>query len=192
MKPAACKRLFGGLGVFQIAFHSDVALEHDLAHGLAILRHRQQGGRVEHAHVSFQVVTHALPGVQAGALANVQRVPCIVLGADGGWAVDLGQAVNVGQVKAQRFHAFNHRRGRRCACHHAFDTARQALLERIRRVDQHAVHDGRSTVVGHAVGTDRRKNLGGSHLAQAHVHACTRRHRPRKAPAVAMKHGQRP
>jgi hypothetical protein len=59
--------------------------------------------------IALQVVAHALAGVQAGALADVELVPGRMLGADGGRAVDLGQAVDMGQVEAHGFHAFDHR-----------------------------------------------------------------------------------
>jgi hypothetical protein len=124
VEPATGKGLLRRLGVLQVALHGDVALEHDLAHGLAVLRHRLHGFGVEHAHVALQVVAHALAGIQARALADVERVPGLVFGAHGGRAVDLGQAVDMGQVEAHGFHALDHRGRWRSARHHGLDACR--------------------------------------------------------------------
>ena len=40
VEPAAAERLLGGRRVLEVALHRDVAAEHDLAHGLAVARHR--------------------------------------------------------------------------------------------------------------------------------------------------------
>ena len=54
------------------------------------------------------------------------------------------------------------------------------------------MHDGCAAVMRDAVVAHGVKHGLRIDLAQTHVHARTRRHRPRKAPAVAMEHGQRP
>ncbi len=192
VEPAARKGLVGGLGVLEVALHDNVALEHDFAHGFAVLRHRQHGLGVEHAYVALQVVAHTLAGVEAGALANVQGIPGLMFGAHGGGAVHLGQSVHVGQVEPHLFHALDHRGRRRGARHHGLDACGHTYFHRGRGVDQKAVHDGRAAVVRNAMGADGIKDGLCVHPAQAHVDASTRCDGPGKAPAVAMEHGQRP
>ena len=65
-------------------------------------RHRLHGLRVQHARAALQVVAHALAGVQARALADVQppHSSCFAQAVAG--TVDLGQAVDVRQVEAER------------------------------------------------------------------------------------------
>ena len=192
VEPAAGKGFLGGLGVLQVALHGDVAAEHDLAHGFAVHRHGLHGLGVQHAGVALQVVAHALARVEHRALADVQRVPGGVLGAHGGRTVNLGQAVDVGQVEPHLLHALDHRGRWRRAGHHALHAARHAGLQLGRRVDQQAVHDGRAAVVRDAVLADGVEDGLGLHAPQAHVDRRARRHRPGEAPAVAVEHGQRP
>ena len=192
MKPAPGKRLGCCRRIFQIAFHGDVAAKHDFPHGVAVVRYRLHRQGVQHAHVALQVVAHALAGIEPSTLANVQPGPAALHGTHGGRAVHLGQAVNMGQLNAQRLHALDHGRRRRSARHHRFHTSRQALLQSRRGIDQHAVHDGRGAVMGDPMLANRVKNLFGTHTAQAHVDTRTRRHRPGETPAIAVKHRQRP
>ena len=147
VEPAAGKGFFGRLGVFQIPLHGDIAFEHDLPHGLSVVRHGQHRLRVEHADLALQVITHALAGIEPGSIADRQLLPFFMLGTHGGRAVHLGQTVHMGQIKAHLLHAFNHRRGRRCARHHGFHADRQTQLHFCRRIDQQAVHDRRATVM---------------------------------------------
>ena len=98
----------------------------------------------------------------------------------------------MGQVKTHLLHAFDHRSRWRSARHHGLDAGGHARLHGGRGIDQQAVHDGRTAVMRDAVVAHGVEHGLGVHLAQAHVHARTRRHCPRKAPAIAMEHGQRP
>ena len=62
------------VSVLQVALHHDVAAEHDLAHGLAVGRHRLHRLGVEHRHAFLQRVAHALAAVQPRPLAD-QSLP---------------------------------------------------------------------------------------------------------------------
>jgi hypothetical protein len=96
------------------------------------------------------------------------------------------------ELESHALHAFDHRRGRRGAGHHRLHAGGQALLHLVGRVHEHAVHDGRAAVVRDAIRLDRIDDRLRLDLAQAHVHAGPCRDRPRKAPAVAVEHRQRP
>ena len=98
----------------------------------------------------------------------------------------------MGQVKAQLLHALDHRSRRRCARHHGLDPRRHPNLHRLGCIDQQGLHDGRAAVMRHAMLADRIEDGLRIHTAQAHIDASAGRHRPGKAPAIAMEHGQRP
>ena len=101
--------------VLQIALHHDIAAEHDLADGLAVARHLFHGLGIDHGDGFLERVGHALPPLELRALGRRQIVPARLLGADGGGAVDFGQAVDMGQPDADAFGAFEHRDRRRGA-----------------------------------------------------------------------------
>jgi hypothetical protein len=60
------------------------------------------------------------------------------------------------------------------------------------RCGQHREHRRRAAHVRHAVLGDHREDQRRIDLAQAYMRAAHRHHRPRKTPAVAVKHRQRP
>ena len=141
---------------------------------------------------SSQRVGHALPALQLGALVGGQFVPARLFGADGGGAIDFGQPVDMRQLDADVFGAFEHR-DRRCCARDQSDHGRAALpLRRVGRIDQRVVDDRRAAHVGDAVLRDQLEDLRRIDLAQADIDAGRGRHRPRKAPAVAVEHRQRP
>jgi hypothetical protein len=67
-----------------------------------------------------------------------------------------------------------------------------AALQVLGGADQHRVHDRRAAVVRHAMLADGLEHRQGLDAAQADVGASHRRDGPRKAPAIAVEHGQRP
>ena len=138
------------------------------------------------------MVAHTLARVQTRTLANVEFIPALMLGADRSGPIGFRQAIDMGDVKAHGFHAFNHRRRWCSARYHGLDACGHALFHRSWRVYQQAVHDGGAAVVGHSMVANRVQNGLRIHSAQADVHRCTRCHRPGEAPAIAMEHGQRP
>ena len=141
---------------------------------------------------SSQRVGHALPALQLRALVGGQFVPARLLGADGGGAIDLGQPVDMRQLDADAFGAFEHRDRRRGARDQSDHGPRGLALRRAGRVDQRVVDDRRAAHVGDAVLRDQLEDLGRIDLAQADIDAGRGRDRPRKAPAVAVEHRQRP
>ena len=67
-----------------------------------------------------------------------------------------------------------------------------AISQTGRCINQHAVDNRGATHVGDVVLPNQRKDQRRIHTAQTHARACNQGHRPRKAPAIAMKHRQRP
>ena len=67
VEPTACKRFIGGFRIFQIAFHHDVAAEHQFAYGDAIVWHGFHADGVAHAQAVLQIRAHTLAGIQGGA-----------------------------------------------------------------------------------------------------------------------------
>ena len=151
VKPAAAEGFARRLLVLQVALHRDVAAEHHFADGLAVPGHRLQRLRVQHGHTFLQRVAHALPAIEHRALADIERGPVRLPGADGRRPVDLGQTVDVRQVEAEPVHALDHRRRRSRGGHHRADPVVDAALQFVRCVDQHRVHDRRAAVVRHAM-----------------------------------------
>ena len=147
---------------------------------------------IEHGDGFLQRVGHALPALQLGALVGGQFVPARLLGADGGGAIDLGQAVDMRQLDADAFGAFEHGHRRRRARDQSDHGPRGLALRRVGRVDQRVVDDRRAAHVGDAVLRDQFEDLRRIDLAQADIDAGGGRDRPRKAPAVAVEHRQRP
>ena len=81
--------------------------------------HRLHRRRVEHRHALLQRVAHALAAVAGAARSPIgSAVPFVVLGADRGRPVDLGQAVDMRHVEADALHALDHRGRRRGAGGH--------------------------------------------------------------------------
>ena len=77
-----------------------------------------------HGDGFLERVGHALPALHLRALGGGQFVPARLLGADGGGAVDFGQAVDMRQLDADAFGAFEHGDRRRGARDQADDAAR--------------------------------------------------------------------
>ena len=66
-----------------------------------------------HGDGFLQRVGHALPPLELGALIGGQFIPSRLLRADGGRAVNLGQAVDMRQLDADALAAFEHGNRRR-------------------------------------------------------------------------------
>ena len=192
VEPAAAEGLGRGLGVLQVALHHDVAAEEDLAHRLAVGRHGLQRLGVEHGDGFLHRVRDTLACVQAGALADRQVRPLFLLRADRRRAVDLGQAVDVGDVEADALAAFDDRGRRRGPGDQAVDRVLDAGAQGFRRIDQQPVDDRRAAQVRDVVLADQREDQRRIDPAQADAGAGLQRHRPGEAPAVAVEHRQRP
>ena len=70
VEPAACEGIARGLRILQIAFHRDVAAEHDFADRLAVARHFVHRKRIDDRHAFLRVIPDALPAVQLDALCE--------------------------------------------------------------------------------------------------------------------------
>ena len=169
MKPAPGKSSFGGFCVTQITFHPHVAAQNDLTDGCAVTWHRLQSFWVKHIGASLQVITHALSGIEHGPVGDGQPIPVFLWCTHGAGAIDLSQTVYMGQRDTQGLHAFN--QGRRwCGTRHhglyapAVQFAHAVFLQGVGCIDQHGVHDRRTTKMGHVVIANRTKHAFGGHL----------------------------
>ena len=96
-------------------------------------------------------------------------------------------------VEAGRLHRRQHRLRRRRRGGGELDhDMRQRLLLLRRRVEQRRHHDRRAAQMRHLVIGDGVEDRRGAHRAQADMRAGDDRQRPGEAPAVAVKHRQRP
>ena len=98
----------------------------------------------------------------------------------------------MGDVEARLPHRLEHGLGRRRRGGDELDGVRQRLLLGVDGVEQCRHHDRRAAEMGHLVAGDGVEDRRRPHLAQAHMGAGDDRDRPRKAPAVAVEHRQRP
>ena len=187
VEPAARERLLGAVGVLVVALHDVVAAHHDLAHRRAV------GGDVvhvvvDHAHPIGADHADALAGLLLGAVGAVQLVRAVRV--DRVRTVGLGEPVDVHDPEAPLLGRLD--RGRRRGRARRRDDDRGLEL-RGGGVAQDGRDDGRRAVeVGDAVLADQLPDRVAADLAQAHVGAADRRDRPRRAPAVAVEHRQRP
>ena len=154
VEPAAGKGFFGGVRVFQVAFHYNITAEHQFAHAVAIPRHRLHVFFVPHLQTDLQMAAHALARFEGGALGGGFAVPVFVRHAHGSGAVGFGEAVNVGDVKAHLLHARQHGFGRRSTGNQPFHAVFDARFLCRRSVRQRGMHDGRGAVMAHLMFAD--------------------------------------
>ena len=98
----------------------------------------------------------------------------------------------MGDVEARLPHRLEHRFRRRRRGGDELDHVRQRLLLGVEGVEQRRHHDRRAAQMRDLVAGDGIEDRRRPHLAQAHMGAGDHRDRPRKAPAVAVEHRQRP
>ena len=108
MEPAAGEGLVGRGLVLEVALHHDVAAEHDLAHRLPVGRNRRHRLGVHHVERLERMVADALARLEMRLGLGVERVPLLLPVVDHGRAVDLGQAVEVGDLEAGLAHRLEH------------------------------------------------------------------------------------
>src|SRR3712207_1243625 len=187
--PAALERLFGSLLVLEVALGYHVAVHHDLAHRLAVLLY------VVHVlvHYAYQVggdVTLALASHDAGALLVVQLLPLRMDPARGHRAVGLRETVNVERADVELGELAEQGGGGRGAGYCRGDVG----LELVRRLAvDYADLDRRSrAVVRDPLRLEELPDTGRLDLPQTHVGPGDGRHCPRKGPAVAVEHRERP
>ena len=137
-------------------------------------------------------IAHALARLLGGLLGRRERVPRILPLIDGGGAIGLGQPIEMRDVEAGGFHRRQHRFRRRRGGREKLDHMRQRFLFLGGCIEQGRHHNGRAAEMRHLVVGDRIVHRPRAHLAQAHMRSGHHGERPRKAPAVAMEHRQRP
>ena len=192
VKPASCKCLVCRISVFQVALHDDIAAKHHLAHALAIFRNPLHGFWIHDGQPSLQGITNPLASISLGPLTKAQFGPIVLLGTNRCRSVNLGEPINMGEVKAHRLHTCDHRRWGRCACDHARNPMMDTRSKTFRRVNQHGMNNRGSTVVAHPMLADELENQGSVDLAKTNIDPCKRCNRPGETPAIAMKHRQGP
>ena len=89
MKPAALKSLFACLLIFEITLHGNVALEHNLAHRLAIGRNGLEGYGIKNGNRLLQVIANTLPRIEASPLTNLKIIPFILFDTHRCWSIGL-------------------------------------------------------------------------------------------------------
>ena len=130
--------------------------------------------------------------LSSARLVQRQLVPLRLLGAHRGGTIGLGQTVDVGEVETDSLHPLDDRKRRRGA-----GDQPETLCSMPLRISSGALISMLCTIGAPQKWVtlccrDRVENRLGLHPAQAHVGAGVGRHGPRKAPAVAVKHRQRP
>ena len=171
MEPATTEGLGGGLGVLQIALHHRVAAHEDLAQGRAVLRHRLQGLWIGHHQPIQGRITHTLAGFDPSPLLQRLFIPLLVPGADGDRAVDLGQAISVGDADAHLLDRTDHLGWWRSARDHCLHRVADGGFVGIGHVHQGVEHDGRATQVTDPVLADQVEDLLWIDPAQEHMGA---------------------
>src|SRR5690348_1142668 len=192
VKPAAGKRFLSCFLIFEIALHDDIPPEHHLPDGLAIARHLAHRFRIDHRDGFLQRVGHALPSFQLGTLIGRQTIPAGLLCAYRRRAINLGQAVYMRELDPDAFSTLEYSHWGCCPGDQSDDTPRGGAFRWIRRVDERVVDNRRAGHVSDLMPADQFEYLRGIDLAQADIDAGRGRDGPWEAPAVAVKHRQRP
>ena len=122
------------------------------------------GFGIDHGDGFLQRVGHALPALELRALIGRQFVPARLLRANRRGTIDLGQAIDMRQLDADAFGAFEHGDRRRGAGDQSDHALGGCALRRIRGVDQRVVDDRRAAHVGDAVLSISSKIFAGSTL----------------------------
>ena len=190
------ERLGGRARVSIVAHHHAVAAHHRFAGRRAVGRQRRARARITNAERFLNGVRQALAGVFFGLRGGRQIVPFAPPFANDGRAVGLGQAVNMSHENAGRARGAQHDRRRRRGGDHKMNR-RRGFRAPARGFDQHLQNNRRAAKMRDWLARRVARGQRGGHalrrrLAQANRNAALRGQSPREAPAVAMKHRQRP
>src|ERR1017187_1677284 len=98
VKPATSETFLCGFRVFQVAFHHDVATEHNLSHGFSVPRHWIHSVRIKDGNGFLQMVTHSLSSIQNSTLMQRFSFPFWMLCTDRGKTISFSEAVYMGNV----------------------------------------------------------------------------------------------
>ena len=190
-QPPASAFSVAGL-VLEVALHHHIAAEHHFAHRFSVGGHRPHRLGVHDVERLERMIANALARLEMRLRVGVERVPLVLPVVDHRRPIDLGQAVKMGHLEAGFAHRLEHGGGRRGGGgEEAHDVGQRPLLV-VARVEQDRHDDRRAAHVGHLVLGDEIEDRLGAHLPQADMHARFHADRPGKAPAIAMKHRQRP
>lgn len=107
VEPCHGKHRLRGALIFRIAFHADIAADHNFANSFAVCGNGLHSVEVKHLHPTLQVIAYALVRLELRLLIHGTVFPVFLLGAKGGSAEDLGQAVYMSEFEANRFHLGN-------------------------------------------------------------------------------------
>ena len=186
------KRLPSGCGIFQIAFHHQIAPEHDLSHGDPITRYQGHGFGVAHRHLFKHSVVNALSGFDSGLLVCRQIIPLGFPGAHRRRTIDFCQTINMGYVKTHCRGPCQHRGWwcRSCGGHTQGRVKTDA--SRLRLCGNHIQDDWCTRHMSNSMGPYCLQNCRSLRGTQTDVFTRIGRERPGKTPAVAVKQRQGP
>src|SRR5579859_7451743 len=189
VEPAALEGPLCGLRVVVVALSHIVPTHHNLAHRAGIPRHIMHS-RINDA-VSFgNHIPLTLAREQARLLLLGQLGPFFVPLADCVGAVCLCQAIDVDWSQIKLLHLTQ--QGWRWGCSGHCDRYLVLQTMSFRMVDEENMHGWCTVVVCHALAFKEIPDLPRIELTQADMTRAHRSHRPGEAPAITMKHGQRP
>ena len=189
---AASECLDGRWLVLEITFHDGIAALHDFADRRAIAGDRLHRLGIGDHDVLDDDGGHALTRHQRIPLRGVEAGPIVARRAVERGPVTLRGAVGVQHIEAHRLHFAQHGGGRRGPAGQHARADRQRAFVFGWCVDQHRQHDRRTAHVRHVMLGDQLEDALRIDLAQTHMGAANRGHRPGISPARAVEHRQRP
>ena len=189
VEPTAAEGLFGRGLVVKVTLHDVVAAHYDLAH------RRRVGEDIAHLLVDDadpvgRQHVHALACLEPRSVGDAEVVPFRMPLADRDRAVGLRQAVEVVDLEAERLRPFDHGRWRRRSRRRHEDGMRQRFRRGVR--PEHHEHGRCPVQVGDAFVLEESPDQRRVDLVEADMARAGGGYRPREAPAVAVKHRQRP
>ncbi|GBD28291.1 hypothetical protein HRbin31_00306 [bacterium HR31] len=190
VEPPARERLRGGLRIPVVAVHDGGPPHHDLPHLAAVPRH---GGQVlpDHRHLPAQELPNALPGLAGRPLLQRESVPLAAPLAHRQPGPRLGEPVHVNHFNPQLvLRPGDEGCRRRRPAHVPAQLLARPPAPRRGVVQEHHQHRGRGERHGDPLLVDQAEHLRRVHLRQAHVPRARSTHRPHRAPAVHVEHGQ--
>ncbi len=143
-EPAAGKGLLGGVRVLEVSFHDGISAHHHFTHGCAVSGNRNEARRVGDSQSVEHRIGNTLPCLEPCPFGGRQLVPFITPSTNDGGTIDLGQTVDMGDMKPELPHPLDDRgRRRRARCHH-LDAPVQRTFQTHPDIEEH-IHDHWST-----------------------------------------------
>ncbi len=185
MEPAVAERLGGGLRVAVIALHHRIAAQHDLAEMPGVARHLDAGVVVDGRGLHHR---HRDPGprLQGGARLAFHAIPFRLPETFGDMTEGFGEAVDLGDVEAERLDRGERRGRRRCAGGEDLDHVVEGAAFLRLCVDDRIEDDRRAAEMRHPLVGNGSVDVPGGNVAAADERPAEKRDHPGVAPAVAV------